>query len=790
MYVKYFKLKKSWIEILDLDKNIKERDMPSVYKICNKRLNSYRGKIEEYNIKLNDYKNNLNEKNLGILKKELRKNKLKDCFVINSLENDDAILVVRGSIYSIDTSIVNVLSLKDWLKSYEFSKEIKYNESIKKYKNISEVIEYDSLSRYGIQKALSTCGIVSNNNKIYIKYDGFSYNSIWENISDRNIILKKGEFYINRLPKHKLLKWRRNKEKQKDIVGIEEGSIRTCLETKDEYLDGAPLPVEINYGKPVLNINGMVSSGVTAPFDIISKKKMWVGVENLDIPELDNKVLTIFDMFKRVPSESISNKLDRKFVYGDEPIEPILGPLDMDSILSWKLSELKLSLLEFSYSGPWNIYKRKYSVENKYKWGKKGKRKLFWKKKSHTFSDVRSYDRKLLRSRECIDNVIWGEWKKKRYKSEFLNELRRDLLNNNDVKEYYVNGEIKDVDLRRILKKDKEKKPRWKSLFHLHKRWWIEIRDPLLNIHCLIDLGLFLGNKILEYKISGKFNKCRYWRELCKEELDSVGKNIFLSKIVYVIRKLLNIEYNLIGILELENILLTAICNGEFNNLSRKSILYNIIHKLINKEETSIVCNKYEVYDNKRFKLEFELNKNLKDKIRASSNRRLILKIRGIREYVNITTGDELDYGLFSTDRLSYLRKFYNINCNNKLLETIITNYKNNNLVRLPSNKPRIYPVRKNQWVRYPWRFHGKIELLRKTLLRIVLENYNDSRLFDLIIDLVINKSELRLNERDRLLCYLFSKTPHMLWKNWISVISDKKMVEEVVKMYACPLDS
>jgi hypothetical protein len=55
----------------------------------------------------------LNEKNLGILKKELRKNKLKDCFVINSLENDDAILVVRGSIYSIDTSIVNVLSLKD-----------------------------------------------------------------------------------------------------------------------------------------------------------------------------------------------------------------------------------------------------------------------------------------------------------------------------------------------------------------------------------------------------------------------------------------------------------------------------------------------------------------------------------------------------------------------------------------------------------------------------------------------------------------------------------------------------
>jgi len=87
--------------------------MPSVYKICNKRLNSYRGKIEEYSIKLNDYKNNLNEKNLGILKKELRKNKLKDCFVINSLENDDAILVVRGSIYSIDTSIVNVLSLKD-----------------------------------------------------------------------------------------------------------------------------------------------------------------------------------------------------------------------------------------------------------------------------------------------------------------------------------------------------------------------------------------------------------------------------------------------------------------------------------------------------------------------------------------------------------------------------------------------------------------------------------------------------------------------------------------------------
>ena len=69
MYVKYFKLKKSWIEILDLDKNIKESDMPSVYKICNKRLNSYRGKIEEYNIKLNDYKNNLNEKNLGILKK-------------------------------------------------------------------------------------------------------------------------------------------------------------------------------------------------------------------------------------------------------------------------------------------------------------------------------------------------------------------------------------------------------------------------------------------------------------------------------------------------------------------------------------------------------------------------------------------------------------------------------------------------------------------------------------------------------------------------------------------------
>ena len=90
------------------------------------------------------------------------------------------------------------------------------------------------------------------------------------------------------------------------------------------------------------------------------------------------------------------------------------------------------------------------------------------------------------------------------------NSFNQEKKNNNDVKEYYVNGEIKDVDLRRILKKDKEKKPRWKSLFHLHKRWWIEIRDPLLNIHCLIDLGLFLGNKILEYKISGKFNKCRY----------------------------------------------------------------------------------------------------------------------------------------------------------------------------------------------------------------------------------------------------------------------------------------
>jgi hypothetical protein len=88
--------------------------------------------------------------------------------------------------------------------------------------------------------------------------------------------------------------------------------------------------------------------------------------------------------------------------------------------------------------------------------------------------------------------------------------------------------------------------------------------------------------------------------------VDNNLSNILLSKIVYIIRKILNIEYNLLGILKLENVLLTAIYNGEFSNISRKSIVYNVIHKLINKEETSIVCNKYEVYDNKRFKLEFE----------------------------------------------------------------------------------------------------------------------------------------------------------------------------------------
>jgi len=175
--------------------------------------------------------------------------------------------------------------------------------------------------------------------------------------------------------------------------------------------------------------------------------------------------------------------------------------------------------------------------------------------------------------------------------------------------------------------------------------------------------------------------------------------NILLSKIVYIIRKILNIEYNLLGILKLENVLLTAIYNGEFSNISRKSIVYNVIHKLINKEE---VLNKYSYSSCKEYNLEVCLNNSLKSRILDKSNcvnsRGLICGTIGIREYSNITTSSKLDYSLFCLDRLSYLKEFYGMNCCNKeLLLTIINNYTSNNLCRLPFHKPRLYPIRNNQ---------------------------------------------------------------------------------------------
>ena len=49
-------------------------------------------------------------------------------------------------------------------------------------------------------------------------------------------------------------------------------------------------------------------------------------------------------------------------------------------------------------------------------------------------------------------------------------------------------------------------------------------------------------------------------------------------------------------------------------------------------------------------------------------------------------------------------------------------------------------------------------------------------------MDCIINKSSLRLNERDRLLCYIFSKSPVTLWKKWINSIYDKDMYLHLIK--------
>ena len=162
---------------------------------------------------------------------------------------------------------------------------------------------------------------------------------------------------------------------------------------------------------------------------------------------------------------------------------------------------------------------------------------------------------------------------------------------------------------------------------------------------------------------------------------------------MYIIRKILNIEYNLLGILKLENLLLTAICDGEFSNISRKSIVYNVIHKLINKEE---VLDKYSYSWCKEYNLEVCLNNSLKnrilnDKLNCVNSRGLISRTIGIREYTNIATGCCLDYSLLKLDRLSYLKIFINY-FNKELLMTIINNYTTNNLARLPSHKPRLYP--------------------------------------------------------------------------------------------------
>ena len=203
---------------------------------------------------------------------------------------------------------------------------------------------------------------------------------------------------------------------------------------------------------------------------------------------------------------------------------------NIKDIVTNKLISYRVKLLTYTYNyfiscldldsrGNWNIYRKKYRVDKKISW--KNKRKFKRVFESHVFIKEDKLKAlglsSLIYNKEELMGLTVDPWKKKRYKKEYLDNLL------DEFKKINLNFSIKDI--RGVLKKDKDKKPRFKWLYQLYNFSELRLFNNLINIYPFLGLNNF--NLLM---LSSNIDISRLNYVLLKVLRLNITKEIFLKK--------------------------------------------------------------------------------------------------------------------------------------------------------------------------------------------------------------------------------------------------------------------
>ena len=187
--------------------------------------------------------------------------------------------------------------------------------------------------------------------------------------------------------------------------------------------------------------------------------------------------------------------------------------------LKQDIGKFFISCLELDYRGNWNVYRRKFRVESK-SYKRKFKR-IFSSNIFVTNEDVKCPSISSLRYKDLPRFSNIDDWKKPKYTKEYLEKVLEDLQGKSSSR-------LSLNDIKIILKKDEDKRPRLKWLYQLYNFSNLPLFKSKINIYPFLGFTS-LDNLCKEFKV----DICKLNYVLIKVlglRLDKLPKEVFLFK--------------------------------------------------------------------------------------------------------------------------------------------------------------------------------------------------------------------------------------------------------------------